>query len=276
LSRDDEDRWIERTVADPEFADAVWSGQAPVDDAPEWYPRVLRILEAAHHRPPPDEDDVAVRHEAWTELSRRLHRRQWRRRLIVVGAVAVGAALVAGGAAAAMSGGFDDLPAPRAEAEEDGVPRGDDPVEVNADSMVGRADVPATVGGRGAATEGASREGGRASRAQPPILGCLPEPDPSPGCSGDRSTRGGEDAPAGPVAGFSGGERSSARRAGAPPASAGRPNAAGEARRTDRPDGVDRRGASAGAATSGEVRGERPSSRRRPATSPGATASPRR
>ena len=97
-------------MADPELADAVWSGTASPDDAPSWYPRVVRIVEAARRRRPRDDADVDRARAAWNELTHRAHVRQRRRRLLVAGAVAVGAALVAGGAAAAMDGGLDHVP----------------------------------------------------------------------------------------------------------------------------------------------------------------------
>jgi hypothetical protein len=110
LSRDDEDRWIERTVSDGEFADAVWSGTAPIEDAPPWYPELVRILGAAGNEPALEGADPARGRDDWSEVVRRARRRRRRRRVLVAGAVALGVAVAAGGAAAATGSRLDDLP----------------------------------------------------------------------------------------------------------------------------------------------------------------------
>jgi hypothetical protein len=97
VSRDDEDRWIERTVSDADFADAVWSGSAS-DDAPSWYPDLVRVLDAARNPPAPDYVELSRGREAWSEVAHRARRRRW---VVAAAAVAV-MALTAGGAAAAM------------------------------------------------------------------------------------------------------------------------------------------------------------------------------
>jgi hypothetical protein len=222
-------------MADPELADAVWTGTASHDDAPAWYPRVARIVDAARHRQPPGDADVDRARAAWNELSRRAHARQRRRRLLVAGAVAVGAALAAGGAAAALDGGLDRVPflgsAPavgdvddvrRSQDADDGDPGG--PAR---DLMLRRAVAPRS--------RPASRPGSPAgspdvlvseSRSVPPA--CEREVEASPGCS-DRGRHTGGGAADASVR-SSGEDRAATAGAGQPSGHPAVPSHAGEVR----------------------------------------------
>jgi hypothetical protein len=187
LSRDDDDQWIDRTVSDPEFADAVWSGKAPLDDAPTWYPRVVRMLDAAHRRRPPDDAELARSREAWSELSGgldRRERRQRRRRLIVAGAVAAGVALAVGGAAAAMEGGLAELPFFGSQPAVGDVHDDADPAGQASTVTVPTGDAQTSVSRRRPAGAGTPSPRGR--RPGPLPSACQPQATPSPGCS-DRS-----------------------------------------------------------------------------------------
>lgn len=175
MNRDDDDRWIERTVSDPEFADAVWSGRAPADEAPAWYPRLARMLRTACDQPEPDDADLARRHDAWSEVVRQAQRRQRLRRVLTAGAVAVGVALAAGSAAAAM-GGVESLPFLGSETGEGGAARTAGPADVGGGDGAGVN--PTTP----AVASGTEPDGHARCRPEEATLPTLPDAASSPGC----------------------------------------------------------------------------------------------
>lgn len=180
----DDDGWIDRTTSDPEFADAVWSGTAPLDGAPSWYPQFSRLVNAAGTPRVPDDDEVGRRDAAWADVSRRT-RRTRRRRLVVAGAVALGAALAAGGAAAASDGGLRNLPFLGWEAGGD-AREPDAPGLVDGVSPAG-AGTQSSMSGPEPVAERAVPPGH--ARTDGPPTACQPDLAPSPGCS-ERSERG--------------------------------------------------------------------------------------
>lgn len=129
MNPEDEERWIERTESDPDFADAVWAGAVPEDEAPSWYPRFVRLLDAARTPAPPTELEAARTSDAWAEVQRRAQRRRRRRRMVVVRVVAVGAAVAAGATAAAAATDVPLLPEVRWESPDREPGRDADPVE---------------------------------------------------------------------------------------------------------------------------------------------------
>jgi hypothetical protein len=101
VNREDEERWLDRAESDPEFAEAVWAGEAPEDEGPAWYPRLARLLGAL--RTPTQQADATGAGEAWLEVQRRARQRQQRRRKRVVRGIVIGAAVTAGATAAAAT-----------------------------------------------------------------------------------------------------------------------------------------------------------------------------
>lgn len=282
MSRDD-DQWIERTVSDPEFADAVWSGKASPEDAPPWYPRVVRILDAAHRRRPPDDADLARSREVWSELSGRQHRRerrQRRRRLLVAGAVAAGVALAAGGAAAAMEGGLAGLPFFGSQPAVDDVHDDAEPTGPGRGVTVPAADAPTSVSRRRPA---AALGTPRGRRPGPLPSACQPQATLSPGCSEQRGQAAGGPPDQSPAASSSSSSPSSASSlpaasssASAASASSGS-SAAPSSAACSSPSGADR-GAAPPAdpppCATGAVSGEPPQGVRGPDRAPGRDAGP--
>jgi cell division septation protein DedD len=109
MTPEEEERWIDRILDDHEFADAVLDGEAPRDEAPDWYPQLTEVLAAA--RAEADEHEPAALTEKqsaegrWRRLLRRLGLK------VVIGGAALG--LGASAAAAAISdGAVLSMPAP--------------------------------------------------------------------------------------------------------------------------------------------------------------------